>query len=133
MAWHSSLSKKHQARRSNKYKAKRQNIGGESYDSGLELEVHGILKLMCRNGLISNIRRQVVIQLTRYVKWRADFVVFDTIKKEDYIVEAKGFEDLRWKVLVQLIPEFSPMKVQIWVKERGLLTIKKEIIPDGRS
>ena len=130
MSWHNPLSKKHQARRSNKYGAKRVEISGESYDSKLECEMHGLLKLMERGGLINNIRRQVVVQLTRFVKWRADFVVFDVKRNADIIVEAKGFESERWKVLLQLLPEFSPMVVQIWCKKGSKLAMTKEIIPE---
>lgn len=131
-AWHSALYKKHQARRSNKYSAKRLEVAGESYDSKFEHELHNLLKLKERIKKVSNIRRQVVIQLTRYVKWRADFVVFDEQTQRDIIVEAKGFEDLRWKVLKQLLPEFSPMPVQIWKKQNNRLFIAEEISPDAR-
>lgn len=132
MAWHSALSKKHQTRRSNKYGARRLEVSGESYDSQGEHHMHELLKIMCMNGLVSNIRRQVVIQLTRYVKWRSDFIVFDVVRKQDVIIEFKGFEDLRWKVLLQLIPEFSPMPVQIWNKQGARLFMKQEIVPDAK-
>lgn len=92
--------------------------------------MHATLKLMENAGLINNIRRQVVVQLTRFVKWRSDYVVYDVQRKQDIIIEAKGYEDLRWKVILQLLPEFSPMIVQIWCKKGGRLYMKKEIIPD---
>jgi hypothetical protein len=121
------LTKAHQARRGNKYGAVKVTGDEGSFDSKGEAELFGTLKLMERAGELSNIRRQVVIQLTQKVKWRADFVAFDERKKRDEIHEFKGFQDLRFKVLLQLIPEFCPLPVKIWGKKGSRLFISKEI------
>jgi hypothetical protein len=129
MNWAKPLTKKHQTRRANKYDAQRFDIAGESFDSKLEAEVYATLKLMERGGLIKNIRRQVTIQLTSRVKWRADFLVFEVKRAQDVIIEAKGFVDQRFRVILQLLPEFSPMIVQIWMKKGSRVFMFKEIIP----
>lgn len=130
-AWHQALSKKFQARRSNKYGAKRIEVAGESYDSKAEHEMHTLLKLREKAGDIKNIRRQMVIQLTRFVKWRADFVVFSIKKDQDVIVEFKGLEDARFRVIKQLIREFAPMPVEIWKKQGNRIYLDQEIQPDA--
>ena len=127
-AWHDSLSKKHQARRANKFHAVKVKDSHGSFDSKAEREMHSLLMLMEKGGLVSNIRHHPpAVQLTRFVKWKVDWIVFDEKKKEDIYVEFKGKETERFHVILQLWPEFGPGRLQIWTKKGNRIFMYKEL------
>lgn len=122
------LSKRHQIRRGNKYGAEKVKDGARTYDSKLEHEMHGLLKLMERAGLIKNIRHHpAAIELIGKVKYKIDFIVFDIKRGMDIGIEAKGIETERFKVICQMWPACGPMPMQVWKKERNRLYMVKEI------
>lgn len=125
------LSKSYQTRRTHKYNAKRVDIEGETYRSGLEAEVHAYLKLLERAGEIKNIRREVPIRLTPSVSHKLDYVVFDVKRGIDIGIECKGFEEGQWLVKKNLYKDFGPFPLQIWMKKGGKVFIFKEI-PAGK-
>lgn len=116
----------------NKYHAKRTEVEGRGMASGLQGEVFATFRQMERGGLVSNIRHEQTIQLTPSVKHRIDFIVFEHARGTDIGVEAKGGKgDLRWLTLKQLYRDLAPIPIQIYMKQRGRVSMVEEI-PVGR-
>jgi hypothetical protein len=126
--WHYSLTKKYQTRRGNKYGAEKVKDGTRTYDSKGECEMHGILRLMERAGLVSDIRHHpAAISLTGKVKYKIDYTIFDEKRKRKIGVEYKGFETERFKIICQIWPDHGPFPLQIWSKKGNRIFMVKEI------
>lgn len=128
--WAKPLTKAYQLRgRGNKYGAKtvKLNENELAYRSGLESEVHAVLKLLERAGEIRNIRREQTISLTPSISHRIDFVVFNVKKNTDVGVEAKGQETEGWSLKQRLYVDFGPLPIEVWKKSRGRVGVAKEI------
>jgi len=123
----SKLSKAFQLRgKGNKYGAIVRVVAGESYRSGLEVQMHSLLKLMERAGEIRDIQREQSVELFPGQTHKVDFMVFD-IKRNTYLyIEAKGFVCKTWAEKIKAYKAFSPYPLQVWSKTKGRLGIDKE-------
>jgi len=92
-----------------KYGAKRAQIGDQSFDSRREARRFAELELLARGGEISDLRRQVKIQLKgrdgpiltptgRPAHYVADFVYLDRRTGGEVIEDAKGFQTPEYKL-----------------------------------
>lgn len=126
--WFSPLTKSFQTRRANKYNAEKIKDGSRTFDSKFEYELFNMLKLMERAGEIKNIRHHPApIRITPSVSWKADFIVFDVKLNKDVIVEAKGFEGERWRVIRQLLNDLSQFDVRVYKKKGNRIFLHEEI------
>lgn len=127
-SWHESLTKKHQTRKKNKYGAEKIIVGPHTYDSKLEHEMHMTLKLLERSGEIKDIRHHPgAVQLTRFVKYKPDFLIFDIKRNIEIFIESKGFDGERWRVIRNLWREFGPKPLQVWRKSGNRVFMAEEI------
>lgn len=87
-----------------KYKAKKTNIDGHSFDSEKEANYYEELKIRLRVGEIRGFCIQPTFILAPNLKYKADFIVFNNdgtteiidvkgMKTKEYIVKKKVFED----------------------------------------
>lgn len=103
-------------RRKSKYRAKRTADG---FPSKLERAVYFKLKDREALGEISDIRRQHVVVLqegdkeTR-INWKIDFSFLDNKSGKRCFCEAKGVEDLSYKLKLKLFLKLKPGPIEIW-------------------
>lgn len=74
----------------NKYKAKKQEIDGITFDSTAEAKRYGELKLLWSAGEITKPVLQYSFPLPGGIRYTADFVYFDLTKKEFVVEDKKG-------------------------------------------
>jgi hypothetical protein len=95
----------------NKYRAVR--IG--DFPSKLEYAVHEILLERERAKEISDIKRQVRVELTKAaIATKIDFSFLERSTNEIVYCEAKGMEQDRWKLLKRLWAFYGPGKLEVW-------------------
>lgn len=108
----------------------RTKTDGYSFASKLEAAVYQILKLREKAGEIEIIKTQNIIELTEAkIKWRADFLCEYLPSRERFLVEAKGYEDLRWAVIYKLLGFYCHHKVEIWMGSYKKPFLKEIIVP----
>lgn len=98
----------------NKYGAKGRRVDGKWFDSGLEAERHGELKLQERAGVIKNLRAHVNYELFVYgvpiTTYEADFV-YEKDGKE-IVEDTKGFETESYKIKRALMLAVHGIKIK---------------------
>lgn len=85
-------------RNKNKFNAVRTNGMG----SKLEASVYQILVLRERLGQISDIKQQVLVDLSCGIRWKVDFSFLDKARDEIMYAEAKGVETERYRLCLKL-------------------------------
>lgn len=112
--------------------AKRTEYNGVAYPSKAEAEYAARLDLMVKGGLILGWIRQVTFPLVpktdtaKGVTYRVDFMVF-TAPGECHVVDVKGVETGRFKIIRELWRERGPCDLRIF-KKRGK-SWDHEVIP----
>lgn len=80
-----------------KYGAQKKVVDGIKFDSIKEAKRYGELKLLLRSGEIDLLKLQVPFELnpggTYSLKYFADFVYWDCMKKETVVEDVKGFRN----------------------------------------
>lgn len=92
----------------NKYKNKKVEIGGHTFDSKKEGRRYEELALMEKSGLIKNLQLQPVFELTPTLRWngktlrkmsyRADFKYYNVEEGVFVVEDVKGFKTDTYKV-----------------------------------
>ena len=92
----------------NKYKSKKVQVDGITFDSKKESIRYKELKLLLQAGVISDLELQPVFELQpkfkkngktiRAIKYVADFMYYDNEKKKVVIEDTKGFETKDFKL-----------------------------------
>lgn len=101
-----------------KYRAKKAHYAGISFDSQLERDVYGMLLLLQKSGSIEEIKVKDHVYLTKArVLYIADFKCTTPLKNE-FWVEAKGFETREWRIKRKLWGFYGPGKLEVW-RRRG--------------
>jgi len=112
------FSKEHQARKANReksyVKAQPTSIDGYNFPSKLHAAVYEQLKLGVIAGEYDDIQCEVTIPITGKLKLKVDFVVFNKKRGVKEAHEAKGYEDKRFKAIVQAWHNTAPMDLFIW-------------------
>jgi hypothetical protein len=90
------------------------SIDGYNFPSKLHAAVYEQLKLMELAGEIRDIRCEVTLPIVGKLKLKVDFVVFNVNRECDEAHEAKGYEDKRFKAIVQAWHGAGPMDLIIW-------------------
>jgi len=83
---------------------------------------------------VSNIRREVSMQLTPSVTHKLDFVVFDHARGSDIGHEVKGLRrdrDEIWAIKRRLYKDFAPFPICVW-ERKGEHMVLLEEIPAGK-
>ena len=112
----------------NKYHARRTATG---YPSRLEAQRAGELKLLQRAGKLSNLREQVSVQLTKYVRWRVDFCYDEGIRT--VYEEAKGIETEGYRIKKNLWRTHGPGLLRVMKRgPAGRIVCTEEVEPEGK-
>lgn len=105
---------------------------GHRFDSGFEADVFSYLKMLERQGEVSNIERQVEVHLTKAkILYKPDFRIRDLVTGEVVYIEAKGFETPEWRIKRRLWMHYGPGKLRIYGRGGRYPWLKEEIIPFG--
>lgn len=114
----------------NKYGARRTIVDGKAFPSMLEAAVYTMLRELERGGVIASLRLQHCVRFpgTR-VKSKIDFS-FEENGREVF-AEAKGTEDLRWKVIKQLWATHGPAPLRIYKGSYRNFKLVETIFPEG--
>lgn len=130
MSW-KPLLKKYGVKQARQTAHVKQELDGYSFASGLEKDTYLHLKMLKAAGEISEIRCQVTINITKYVRWRPDFECIDKEGNKFY-AEAKGFETEVWLLKKKLFKEFGEHPLYVYVRQgKNSLTIKETIFPEN--
>lgn len=88
---------------------------GQRFDSGAEFQLFRWFELMEKQGMVSDIRRQVQVKLTAArILYIVDFLVFSNEKAHDVYAEMKGFETSDWKIKKRLWAHYGPGPLHIY-------------------
>ena len=110
----------------NKYKAR----PTDGFPSQLEKAVYQLLLERERAKEISDIKRQVRVELTKAaIATKIDFSFLERSTNEIVFCEAKGMEQDRWKLLKRLWAFYGPGKLEVWGGSWNRLRIKEIIEP----
>lgn len=102
------------------------------HPSALEASVCDQHHLLEVAGQITEFKWIASVQLTRRVKWKVDFSYWDVVRAKRVWVEAKGAEDLGYKVKKTLWSEgFGPGELQIWKGNYLRPKLVEVIIPES--
>jgi hypothetical protein len=114
----------------NKYGAEKLEHAGRTFDSGGEARCFDYLKLLERAGEIKFIQAQFTVELAAGIKYRADFLIYDSELDENVLVEYKGFENETWLLKKKLYRVFGVMRLRIYTSRRdGTMLLTEEINP----
>lgn len=106
-------------------------LDGYSFASGLERDVYLHLKMLMRAGEISEIKCQVTINITKYIRWRPDFECKD-IEGNVFYVEAKGYPTEVWDLKKKAYKEFGKHILYVFIRYgKDQVTIKETIFPEN--
>jgi len=109
----------------------RQELDGYSFASGLERDTYLHLKLLKTAVEISEIKCQVTINITKYIRWRVDFECKD-IEGNIFYVEAKGYPTEVYELKKKLYKEFGKYPLYIYVRHgKDEVTIKETVFPEN--
>lgn len=101
-------------KRRNKYGAIKTKVDGVMFDSRLESQWYGYLKILGTAGQIKDLELQKEFVLTMYGKqiciYIADYYFFDLIKQKWVVGDAKGVRTdvfkLKWKMMAAQYPDY---------------------------
>jgi len=112
-----------------KYKAKKQNFAGRSFDSKGEASLMTLLMLRQRAGEFVEIQQQDSVYLTdARILYRPDFKC--TKPDESFLwVEFKGFETRDWRIKRRLWIHYGPGPLEIWKGSYSASKLHEIIIP----
>jgi predicted nuclease of restriction endonuclease-like RecB superfamily len=131
--WERHFFKKPKEEKKNKYKAKRVEFNGRAYASKAEAITGAWLQMLCKNGLIGNIRHQQKVYLTdARIGYIPDFVIWDTVLRQDVYVETKGFETNEWLIKKKLWKFYGPGTLRIYNVRNGQVILLEEIVPSKK-
>lgn len=116
-----------------KSKAKRSRsflpeLSGRSFGSRLEAAIAEMLCMQVRTGTIARLKFQTTVTLEpSKIRWKADFAYIETSTGIEWVHEAKGFQDRRWKLVHDQLRLHRPLNVRIsyGVVKNGRLRIAK--------
>ena len=118
----------------NKYGAKREEIAGRSFASGLEKAVYLYLLALEQGGEISDIRCQVRVLLTEAkILFIPDFSVFDKALGETVHVEAKGLESDVYRIKRRLWMHYGPGLLRVYKGSKTKFKLFEEIRPNANN
>lgn len=117
-----------------KYKAKKTEFYGYSFDSQLEAALYGHLKLLAAADEIRNIQIKPNVRLTQAdILMIPDFKAFDRRRLCEVYYEAKGFETPEWRLKRRLWTVYGPGPLQVFKGTYRKIFIAEEIIPRCRE
>lgn len=98
-----------------KYKNKKVDFHGFSFDSKFEASVYGLLKLMEAAGEIRDIVVKPNVHLTdSRILMIPDFKAFHLDTETEQYHEAKGFETPMWRIKLKLWKDYGPAPLHIY-------------------
>jgi len=98
-----------------KYGNKKIQNDGHSFSSKLEASVYTLLKIREVAGEIEILQCQDHIYLTEArILYIADFKCIHKTSKEEFWVEAKGYETPEWRIKLRLWKHYGPGKLEIY-------------------
>ncbi len=118
------------AKKAPKYKNKKTEHAGQTFDSRGEANMYDFLLLAEKAGELRDIRRQHTVYLTEArIGYRADFRVFD-IKLEQYVwVEFKGFDTPEWMLKKKLWGVYGPGPLRIFKAGKPYPSLVTTVFP----
>lgn len=110
----------------NKFGAKRTQLDGRSFSSGLEADTYLMLKLREKAGEIEILQCQKHVHLTdARILYIADFFVLEKATGKEYFVEAKGFSTPEWMIKKRLWAHYGPADLEIWMRRgKGVFLVE---------
>lgn len=107
---------------------------GHSHRSKLEAAVCVILQLRERAGEIVFVQVEAHVTLVeilgeRPIVYIPDFKCMDTVRKEFFWVEAKGYETPEWRLKRKLWMAFGPGRLEVWKGNHVNPTLHETIEP----
>ena len=115
-----------------KYKAKRipKAIDGIGWDSQAERDYYySNLLFQEKAGRIKNIELHASVQLTKFIKWKVDYVWIDVESGRKIWCEFKGVETEAYKLKKNLWKEFGPGELRIVKGCKGMFKVVEIINP----
>ncbi len=102
-------------RRRNKLGNIKTEYDGYSFASKLEAAIYQILKIRERAGELKVLQTQDHVYLSdARIGYIPDFKCLDLVTKEEFWVEAKGFENDVWPIKKKLYKFYGPGKLEVW-------------------
>ena len=93
-----------------KYKNKRVEVDGHFFDSKKEAGRYGMLKLMQKNGMIRDLRMQVIFKLS-VCKYIADFVYWNVEEGREVVEDTKGMKTQVYLLKMKLMEHEMGIKI----------------------
>jgi hypothetical protein len=126
--------KKTKKKKPHKYKIKKVEHAGRTFDSALERDLYDDLLLRESRGELMNIQSQVTIYMTAArIGYRVDYAAWSRLRGRQEYFEAKGFPTPEWEIKRRLYRYYGPGPLYVYVREgkRGLklsevITIRAE-------
>jgi len=91
-----------------KYKAKKTKIDGITFDSKMEANYYGTLKMRKMAGEIVHFDIHPIVTLPGNIQWKLDFIVYYPDKRIEAI-DVKGFETQAFKLKQKLFNSTHPL------------------------
>lgn len=93
-----------------KYRNKKTEVDGFTFDSKKEAEYYCHLKLLVKAGRVVTFLRQVPFHLPGGIKYVADFMVFFTTGEID-VIDVKGVKTAEYKIKKKAVEHHYPITI----------------------